>query len=98
MRVQPGLTVIAPADPAPGRRGLNATWDLPGPIYFRLGRTIGRSFPAWMARSSWGRIEQLHDGRDVAIVTTGAISGEALAAADAIRDAGIDARSWSSRR
>ena len=91
MRVLPGLTVVAPADPAQAAAALHATWDLPGPIYFRLGKDDRAIVPGLDGSFEFGRIERLRDGRDVAIVTTGAISGEALAAADAIRDAGIEA-------
>jgi transketolase len=91
MRVLPGLTVIAPADPVQAAAALNATWDLPGPIYFRLGKDDRATVPGLDGAFELGRIERLRDGRDVAIVTTGAISSEAVAAADAIHDAGIDA-------
>ena len=91
MRVLPGLTVIAPAEPAQAAAALRATWDLPGPIYFRLGKDDRATVPGLDGSFELGRIDRLRDGRDVAIVTTGAISAEALAAADAIRDAGIEA-------
>src|SRR5437667_55510 len=38
MRLQPGLTVVAPADHLQARTALLATWDLPGPVYYRLGK------------------------------------------------------------
>src|SRR5262245_23365599 len=38
MRAQPGLSVIAPADYQQARAAVLATWDLPGPIYYRLGK------------------------------------------------------------
>jgi transketolase len=91
MRVLPGLTVIAPADHAQAAAALNATWDLPGPIYFRLGKDDRTTLPGLDGAFELGRVERLRDGRDVAIVTTGAISNEALAAANELRDAGIDA-------
>lgn len=91
MRVLPGLTVLAPADPAQAAAALRATWDLPGPIYFRLGKDDRAIVPGLDGSFELGRVERLRDGRDVAIVTTGAISSEALAAADILRDAGIEA-------
>ena len=91
MRVLPGLTVIAPADHAQAAAALNATWDLPGPIYFRLGKDDRTILPGLDGAFELGRVERLRDGRDVAIVTTGAISNEALAAANELGDAGIEA-------
>ena len=38
MRVQPGMTVIAPADAQQTVTVLKKTYDLPGPIYYRLGK------------------------------------------------------------
>src|SRR3712207_6882340 len=34
----PGISVVAPADYRQARSALLATWDLPGPIYYRLGK------------------------------------------------------------
>jgi transketolase len=90
MRVLPGLTVVAPADPAQAAAALNAIWNHPGPIYFRLGKDDRATVPGLDGSFELGRIERLRDGRDVAIVTTGAIASEALAAADALQEAGIE--------
>ena len=90
MRVLPGLTVVAPADPAQAAAALYAIWDLPGPIYFRLGKDDRATVPGLDGSFELGRIERLRDGRDVAIVTMGAIANEALAAADALQEAGIE--------
>ena len=38
LRMQPGLTVIAPADCLQAATAIRATYDLPGPIYYRLGK------------------------------------------------------------
>src|SRR5499426_12070 len=38
MRVQPGMTVIAPADHEQLATALRATWNLPGPVYYRIGK------------------------------------------------------------
>jgi transketolase len=91
MRVLPGLTVISPADHAQAVAALSATWDLPGPIYFRLGKDDRTTLPGLEGAFELGRIDRLREGRDVAIVTTGAISHEALAAADLIGEDGIQA-------
>src|SRR3989304_1271973 len=38
MRLQPGLTLIAPADHEQARAALLATWEQPGPTSYRLGK------------------------------------------------------------
>jgi transketolase len=38
MRTQPGLTVVSPADSPQARAAVHATRELPGPIYFRIGK------------------------------------------------------------
>jgi transketolase len=78
MRAQPGLTVIAPADPEQTRRAIRATYDLPGPIYYRIGKGGNDPIPALGGRFSLDGVECLGEGRDVLVVTTGGIAVEAL--------------------
>lgn len=89
MRVLPGMTVIAPADSAQAEAALTATWDLPGPIYFRLGKQEDDQVPGLAGAFRMGRIEQVHTGDDVAIVTTGAIACEAARAVNTLDAEGI---------
>jgi transketolase len=90
MRVLPGLTVIAPADHAQAATALRATWDLPGPIYFRLGKNDVDVVDGLDGAFELGRIERVRSGDDVAIVTTGAISDQAVFAAARLQELGIE--------
>lgn len=90
MRVQPDLTVIAPADPAQTRSAVLATADLRTAAYLRLGKD-GADIPALGGRFRLGRAELLGSGGDVAIITYGGITAEALAAADLLDADGIRA-------
>jgi transketolase len=38
MRVQPGMSVVAPADHQQMASALRATWNVPGPVYYRIGK------------------------------------------------------------
>src|SRR3984893_10959470 len=38
MRIQRGMAVVAPADHQQTTSALRATWDLPGPVYYPVGR------------------------------------------------------------
>ncbi len=90
MRLQPGLAVVAPADPAQARSAVLATADLPGPMYLRLGKSVD-AVPGLNGRFRLGRVERLGEGRDVAIVTYGGITDEAVAAAELLGKQGVAA-------
>lgn len=92
MRAQAGLRVIAPADPEQAATALRATWDLPGPTYLRLGKNDHAIVPGLEGRFRLGRVEHAREGDDLAIVSLGAISVEAAAAAEALADEGIECR------
>lgn len=90
MRVQPDLAVVAPADPAQTRAAVLAMADLPTPAYLRLGKD-GVPIPELGGRFALGRAELLGTGDDVAIVTYGGITVEALAAAELLAAEGVGA-------
>jgi transketolase len=91
MRIQPGMTVIAAADHRQLAGALRATWDLPGPVYYRLGKDDTFTVPGLDGRFELGRAHQVRDGVDVALITTGSISAETVAAADLLAAQGIAA-------
>jgi len=55
MRLQPGLTVIAPADHQQARTAIAETWDLPGPVYYRLGKDDKTTVPGLDGRFALAR-------------------------------------------
>ena len=67
LRLQPGLTVVAPADYQQATNALWATRDLPGPAYFRLSKDDQTTIPRYGAtggvvdalRTRSGRIPRL---------------------------------------
>ncbi|TMA94615.1 MAG: 1-deoxy-D-xylulose-5-phosphate synthase, partial [Deltaproteobacteria bacterium] len=83
MRVQPGMTVVAPADHEQLVCALRSTWDFPGPIYYRLGKDDTLTIPGLEGRFELGRAQQLREGADCALVATGPVVVEAVGAADA---------------
>ncbi len=90
MRVQPGLAVIAPADSAQTSAALQATADLATPIYLRLGKD-DVPIAGLEGRFRLGRAELIGEGDDLAIVTYGAITREAVAAARRLEGRGARA-------
>lgn len=91
MRVQPGLATIVPADPAQAGTALRATYDLPGPIYYRIGKNDALHLPELGGRFRLGRIETVGEEGEVMLLATGAIAVEAVAAASLLRQSGIRA-------
>jgi transketolase len=89
MRIQPGMTVIAPADHQQARTALLKTWDLPGPIYYRLGKDDKTVVPGLDGRFELGGAAAIGKGRDIVFVTMGAIAGEVVAAAQTLVERGV---------
>jgi len=90
-RTQPGLTVIAPADPAQTRSVVRALVDLPGPAYLRIGKGGNAEVPGLLGRFALGRPEIVRDGDQVLLLGTGSVVHEALEAADRLREGGVRA-------
>jgi len=82
MRTQPTITVIAPADYAQTLTALKATWDLPSPIYYRIGKDDRREVPGLGGRFELGRVDVLGSGSDLLLLSTGSVSTEAAAAVE----------------
>lgn len=89
LRVQPGITIVAPADHQQARSALLATWDAPGPVYYRLGKDGETVVPGLDGRFEVGRAESIRDGADLLMISMGSISSEAAAAAEELGRKGI---------
>ena len=89
MRAQPGITVIAPADHEQTRSALLASWDLPGPIYYRLGKADLATVPGLEGRFELGRAQRVRDGDDLLMIALGGVSHEAAAAAELLAGQGV---------
>ncbi len=91
MRANPGITVIAPADHRQTVTALRATWNLEGPVYYRLGKDDRAIVPGLDGRFRLGGAEHLRTGRDLVLIATGSVAGEAALAADALVERGVHA-------
>ena len=93
MRSIPGMTVICPADDVEARAAVKAAYEYEGPVYLRFGRS---GVPVFHDEDSFsfeiGKGEVLKDGNDVAIIATGIMVSEAIAAGKELKAQGIDAR------
>lgn len=89
MRAQPALTTIAPADSKQTTEALKATWNLPTPIYFRLGKDDSKIIAGLDGKFEIDRCQTLGTGKDLLIISTGAITLEAVAAAELLNAEGV---------
>jgi transketolase len=91
MRTQPAISVVCPSDGAQTRTAVRSTWTHPGPIYYRLGKDDTIVVPGLDGRFEFGRAQIVHEGVDVLIIVMGAISIEAVKAANALKSRGVEA-------
>lgn len=88
LRAVAGLTILSPADSAATEALLRSSVDLPGPIYFRLGRGRDRAVydapPESYGPGSPPRV--VVEGADVLVVSTGTMVGECVEAARRLGD------------
>jgi len=90
-RVLPGMTVLAPGDPAEAGRAARAAYGHEGPVYLRLGKNGEPALLPDACEFRVGRAVRLRDGGDVTIACTGTALREASAAVDLLAGEGIDA-------
>ena len=89
MRAQPGITVIAPADAGQARGAVAATWNLPGPVYYRLGKDDKAVVPGLDGRFELGKLQRLREGSDLLLIAMGSVAAEAVAAAQELAARGV---------
>ncbi|HEY6929990.1 MAG TPA: transketolase C-terminal domain-containing protein [Thermoanaerobaculia bacterium] len=89
MRLQPGLSVVAPADHAQAKTALLSTWNLPGPVFYRLGKDDKSVVPGLDGRFDLGRLQLIREGKDLLWIAMGSVATEAAAAADLLARDGV---------
>lgn len=91
MAAMPNLVVAAPGDPIETSAVTRAVTRMRGPAYLRLGKAgepvlHKQAFELEIGKSIWVR-----EGEDVTVVSTGAMLGTVLAAADRLQTLGVSA-------
>lgn len=89
MRTQPGITVIAPADHQQTRSAMLASWNLPGPIYYRLGKDDKTLVPGLEGRFEMNKVQRIGDGSDLLLIALGNAASEASAAVQLLAARGV---------
>lgn len=91
LRVLPNMTVLAPGDPAEAAWATREIARLHGPCYLRLGKGGEPAVHDAGVKLELGRAAQVRAGRDITLITTGAVLPLAVAAADALATHGVSA-------
>jgi transketolase len=89
MRTLRGMTVVIPADSEQTVTAIRDTCDVPGPIYYSLGKDDKTTMPGLLGRFELGRIQITRSGSDAAILSMGSVSAEVDAAADQLERVGV---------
>ncbi len=92
MRSIPNMVIINPADDIEAMAAVHAAVDHEGPVYMRFGRLAVPRINSEDYKFELGKGVLLKDGKDVTIVASGLMVGEALIAAETLAAEGIDAR------
>ncbi len=91
MRVLPDMVVVAPGDPVEARAATRALVDYAGPAYLRLGKAGEPVVHTKDVEFELGKAIQLREGKDVTLISTGAMLQNTVKAADLLAARGIDA-------
>ncbi|MDY4165915.1 MAG: transketolase family protein [Fournierella sp.] len=93
MRSIPGMVVLCPADDVEAKAAVKAAYEHEGPVYLRFGRL---AVPVIHDEENFhfeiGKGEVLKEGNDVALISTGLMTAEAVEAAKTLEAEGIHAR------
>ena len=93
MRTIPGMVILNHADHYEMRAAVKAAIEYNGPVYLRLGRLAVESVNNNDDyKFEIGKGITLRDGSDITVIATGLLVGEAVKAADALKDQGISVR------
>jgi transketolase len=89
MRVQPNMTVIAPADHEQTKKAVENTWDISGPIYYRLGKDDKTLVTGLNGKFTFGQLDIVQEGKDVLLISMGAISADTAQAIEELNLRGL---------
>ena len=92
MRTIPGMTILSPSDDVEARKMIEAAYEFVGPVYIRFGRAATPVYHSEDFKFEIGKGELVRDGSDVAIIATGIMVPEAIAAAQTLAAEKISAR------
>lgn len=90
MRIQSDMKIFCPADTAQTATMLRKTWDLPGPVYYRLSKDDRGEVPGLRGEFEIGRLKVVREGKGVCLLSLGNTVIDTLQAADKLKGQGIE--------
>jgi transketolase len=91
MRLQNGLTVVVPSDCQQAQAALLKTWDLSGPVYYRVSKNHIDDQIGLNGEFELGQVKEIIRGNDLVFVSVGSITQEVLKASQNLNKQGISA-------
>ncbi len=91
LRTLPGMSVLAPCDANELRGALRAALRHDGPVYIRIGKKGEPRIFEDVPELKIGKVAVVRPGSDIALLSTGTLMPEVLAAADQLAAQGISA-------
>ncbi len=92
MTVIPNMVVLAPADPEEAKQAITFAVEYKGPVYLRVGREPVESIMPENYKFELGMPVCLSDGDEIAIISTGEITQEAIKAKEVLKDYSLNAK------
>ena len=90
LRVMPNLTILSPASVKETEEMVRAAVDIDGPVYIRLNRERNREIHKDRYYFKFNSGEVICQGEDVAIISTGAFTYDAIKVAEYAKEKGVD--------
>ena len=89
MRIQPDMYTIIPADSYQTANAIRQTYQLPVPIYYRIGKNDNPMIKGLDGRFKVGHIDQIRQGSDLLLLSTGAITSDVVKASEELENLGL---------
>jgi len=92
LRSLPRMVVVAPGDPVETEAATRAVTAHAGPCYLRLGRAGEAKIHSTQVDFVLGKAIEMHEGRDITLISTGGMLGTAMQVTDILYNAGVQTR------
>lgn len=89
LRILPGMNIVAPADHLQACEALKSTWNLPMPVYYRLGKDEVNTIAGLDGRFEFAIPQLIGKGTDILIVSIGNVTNEAAEALKILEGRGV---------
>ena len=86
MRLQKNITIIVPADPVQTKAALLKTYNLPGPVYYRIGKGCKYTVDSLGGAFDLGCVNEIAEGNDLVFVCMGGMTKQVIEAANVLKE------------